>query len=287
MSSPGRRSLLLAAAGLPLVAAAPDRPLEQRIVATDWAATESLLALGVTPLATVDVASYREWLPSLPLPDSVLDLGSRAEPNMELLAGLRPERILISNWQRALLGQFGAIAPVEVVTILGSGPSPLDNARAALRRIGVLMNRDARAKQCIEALETVLAPPAITARPLYIGVLHENGRQLFAYGRGSWVQEILDQLGLRNALARPTSAFGNALLDIAHLIESPEALLLYLDQGERTRRAERALRQSSLWQGLPLVRAGRARSISPFYALGGVPSALYCATLLRRALADG
>ncbi|GAB4065100.1 ABC transporter substrate-binding protein [Ancylobacter sonchi] len=268
----------------PARAAAPPR-----IASTDWAAAESLLALGVVPLGVAETATYRQWLPDPALPAEVDDLGSRAEPNLELLAGLAPERIFVSNWQTGLVPLLGRIAPVQTVTIIDGRGDALGNARAALTQIGETTGRQLQAQACLDAFDADLARSGDRlagrlSRPVYVGVLHENGTQLFLYGPGSWVHDLMLRLGLRNALKRPTSAFGNALVDIAELADSPDAILLYLDQGARTRRAERALAGSSLWRMLPMVREGRVRAIPPFYALGGLPSVLRTLTVLDAAL---
>jgi iron complex transport system substrate-binding protein len=284
-----RRSLLAGLVGVPTVGFAGEAPHASRIAVTDWAAAESLLAIGDAPLALPDIAVYRQWLCEIPLPPGVVDLGSRAEPNLELLASLGPERILVSNWQRNLIALFRRIAPTETVTIIDGRNDPYDNARAALVQIAGLANRPAAAQAYLGPFEQALASfaRALEGRnlpPVYVAVLHENGTQLFAYGRGSWVDEVIRRLGLRNALRQPTSAFGNALIGLAELAGTPEALLLYLDQGERTRQAERSLATSTVWRNLPMVRAGRVHPIAPFYALGGVPSVWRCARLITSAL---
>lgn len=260
-----------------------------RYATTDWAAAECLLALGIAPLAICEPDLYRQWLPELLLPAGVLDLGSRAEPNLERLAALRPDRIFLSNWQRSTEPLLRRIAPTQIVTIIASRTDPYDNAMASLAQVAAVVGGNDRAREYLwhvdETLERFRIALAIRAHPpIYIGVLHDNGAQIFAYGKGSWVDIVLARLGLRNALTRPTSPFGNALLDLAQFAERDDATLLYLDQGERTRRAERRLRASSLWGGLSMVREGRVRAMPPFYALGAAPSVLLCARMLVRAL---
>lgn len=260
-----------------------------RYVTTDWAAAECLLALGVTPLAICEPDLYRQWLPELPLPESVLDLGSRVEPNLERLAALRPDRIFLSNWQRSTEPLLRRIAPTQIVTVIAARTDPYENARTSLEKVAELVGRSDRARDYLRHVDTSFErfQRALTIHahpPVYVGVLHENGAQVFVYGKGSWVDVVLARLGLRNALTRPTSPFGNALLDLAQFAEREDATLLYLDQGERTRRAERRLRASSLWQGLPMVRDGRIRTIPAFFALGAAPSMLLCARVLTEAL---
>ena len=84
-----RRRLLTAMALSPLLwqmntahAAAID---PNRIVALEWLPVELLLALGIVPYGVADTINYRLWVSEPPLPDSVIDVGLRTEPNLELL----------------------------------------------------------------------------------------------------------------------------------------------------------------------------------------------------------
>lgn len=294
-----RRKVLTAglagAAGLLVARVARAAPPQSRFAAIDWAAAETLLAAGIVPIAIGELSLYRQWLTEIPLPESAVDIGSRAEPNLELLASLKPERIFISNWQRSLAPLLRPIAPIETVAIVDVNRQPFRNAVDALLAVGRSggPQAQARASAYLDGFEKSLKAQAASLaeslggmrpRPIYVGVLHEDGTRIFAYGAGSWVHDILTRLGLRNALTRPTSLYGNALLSIAQLAESPDATLLYLDQGERTRRAERRLKTSTLWRHLPMVTDGRTVPIPPFYALGGVPSMQQCARAIAQSL---
>ena len=89
-----RRRLLTAMALSPLLwqmntahAAAID---PNRIVALEWLPVELLLALGIVPYGVADTINYRLWVSEPPLPDSVIDVGLRTEPNLELLTEMKP-----------------------------------------------------------------------------------------------------------------------------------------------------------------------------------------------------
>lgn len=83
-----RRRLLTAMALSPLLlkmgparAAAID---PHRIVALEWLPVELMMALGVTPYGVADIPNYTLWVNEPKLPDSVIDIGLRTEPNLEL-----------------------------------------------------------------------------------------------------------------------------------------------------------------------------------------------------------
>ena len=61
-----------------------------RIVALEWLPVELLLALGIVLYGVADTINYRLWVSEPPLPDSVIDVGLRTEPNLELLTEMKP-----------------------------------------------------------------------------------------------------------------------------------------------------------------------------------------------------
>lgn len=54
-------------------------------MALEWLPAERLLVLGVMPLGVAEIPNYRLWVAEPQLPESVIDVGFRTEPNMELL----------------------------------------------------------------------------------------------------------------------------------------------------------------------------------------------------------
>ncbi len=74
----------------------PARPLRKRpnrsprrIAAIDWAMLETLVALGIMPVAATELVQFRKDAVEPMLAESVADLGLRGSPNLELLRLLR------------------------------------------------------------------------------------------------------------------------------------------------------------------------------------------------------
>jgi iron complex transport system substrate-binding protein len=289
-----RRRFCLLAAAHGLVACAPCNASAEpaaRVACIDWAAAESLAWLGVMPVAVPDLATYRQWLPEPALPAATVNLGTRSEPNLELLAEIRPDRIIISSWQAGMLARFATIAPTESAVIFDARRKPYARIRELLLDVGRTVGREDAARRrlaesddALDALRRI--PHGRACRPAYVAVLNDDGAQAFVYGKGSWVDTVMGRIGLRNAWTGPTSFYGNSLVGIVELAANRDAAILYLDQGARTRRAEARLGVSTLWRSLPAVANGRALPIPAFYALGGLPSALRCARILARAMGD-
>lgn len=266
--------------------AAPPAP---RLVCTDWAAAESLAWVGHPPIAVPELAVYRNWLPDPPLPAATADLGARTEPNFEVLSALAPDGIFASSWQATALPQFERIAPTRLVRIFNAESQPYLNIRTLLLQVADVCGAQDVARRRlqsfdddIQALRMGLGRRAGSA--VYVVVLHESGTQAYVYGAGSWVQSVIEALGLRNAWRQHTNFYGNILTGIANLAADPDASILYVNQGPRTQRAEAVLKNSTLWNHLPAVRAGRVVATDSFFALGGLPSALRCARLIAGAI---
>ena len=84
-----------------------------RIVALEWLPLELMMTLGVVPMAAAELFNYRDWVGGLELPASVIDVGLRTEPNLELLTQLKPSLILYSSGYGPSPERLSRIAPVR------------------------------------------------------------------------------------------------------------------------------------------------------------------------------
>ena len=105
-----------------------DKPPE-KVIALDWALTETVLSLGINPIGVADVQGYQSWVKKPELNGSVMDVGSRREPNLELITELKPDVILISQHMSAMYEKLNAIAPTLVYTIYSNKKTPLVSAK--------------------------------------------------------------------------------------------------------------------------------------------------------------
>ncbi|WP_239617842.1 ABC transporter substrate-binding protein [Cohnella mopanensis] len=94
----------------------------QRIVVLTNEGTEALLALGVKPVGAVKSWTGSPWYEHIKdQMDGVTELGEEGQPNLELIAGLKPD-LIIGNKMRheKIYEQLSAIAPtVESETLRG------------------------------------------------------------------------------------------------------------------------------------------------------------------------
>jgi ABC-type Fe3+-citrate transport system substrate-binding protein len=97
----------------------------QRVIALEWTYVEDLLALGVQPVGVADIEGYGNWVNvPIALDESVADVGTRQEPNLERIAELAPDLIITASFRAANnYDELTAIAP-----IIAFDPYPVDGS---------------------------------------------------------------------------------------------------------------------------------------------------------------
>lgn len=267
---------------LPPLFADPAQPVP--IVAINWAAMETLLALGVTPLAGSDTGYYRRRMPTYALPPQVQDIGPFWEPNLELLQRLQPSLILSDPLAPVVDRALRSIAPTEIVDLYPSA-DPYARASALLLALGARLDRVSAAQAYLAGVDRRLGELASrlasSPRPaVQVALVNADGRHATLYGRGSLIQSVLNRLGLRNGWQGRSNAMGVTLVGIERLAEAPDALLVCVELPTRLAELQRLRQDGTLWQALPAVRAGRVLTLPRFFPYGGVASALFLAEQL-------
>jgi iron complex transport system substrate-binding protein len=248
------------------------------LVSLEMSITEMLLTLGVTPLATANIALYRRLVAEPAMPPSVADLGPLGEPNPEYLYRLAPRRILVADWQAPGLGALAAIAPIETLPLFPGKTPALQHQETVLRQIAVLCQRSDRADAVIAEtgirLQRARARLSGFGRPVFLCRFNRDGRNLAIFGGNGMLGDVLTRIGLRNAYGGRVNALsGGANIALAQLAAAPDAVIVHFDRGAETEAALRRLDQSPLWHALPPVRAGRLVKIPVIYPTGGPLSA--------------
>ena len=74
--------------------------IPQRIIVLDWDLLEQVLTLDVIPIGATEIAGYNQWVAHPVAPNSIEEVGMRAEPNLEKMASLKPDLILSTSSQQ-------------------------------------------------------------------------------------------------------------------------------------------------------------------------------------------
>ncbi|ATU99850.1 ABC transporter substrate-binding protein [Aeromonas salmonicida] len=256
-----------------------------RIATVDWTIAETLLALGVTPLAVGDVSAYRAWVGEPLLPADVVDIGLRAQPNRELLAELKPDRILISPLAAPLAPTLSRIAPVQSIALYDPQTDLWQRLHEATLTIAALVNKTAEANVLLtdlnRDLEQMKQTLPVELPPLLV-VQFIDERHVRVFGRHSLFEAVMQRLGLRNAWQGETNAWGFSVASLEQFLSMQEARLVVVDPipvGVSER-----LQEPGLWQHLPLVQQAPVLHLPAVWSFGGVLAARRFAGLLSDAL---
>lgn len=289
LPSLSRRRLLTAMALSPLLwnlrgahAAAVD---PQRIVALEWLPVELLLALGVMPYGVADVHDYNIWVNEPSLPDSVIDVGLRTEPNLELLTQMKPSLLVWSAGYGPSEAKLATIAPGRGFTF-SDGKKPLTMARRSLNEMAQLLNKEAAAKKHLDAFDALVdSTKAHFARrgdrPLLMITLLDP-RHVLVFSENCLFQEVLDRVGIRNAWHGETTFWGSVAIGIDRLADYKDVDVLCFDHNNE--QDMRTLMATPLWQAMPFVRAGRFQRVPAVWFYGATLSAMHFTRVLDNAL---
>lgn len=166
----------------------------ETVAVLDIAALDTIHALGVIPAGVPDMV-YVDYLAGLA--DSAEPVGTLFEPDLEALAALAPDLIVLGGRSSTQLDAVEPIAPTIDMTIW---EDPVAEARARIETYGAIFGLEAKATELVAALDARLG----TARQAADGkgralIVMANGPKISAYGAGSRFGWIHSALGLPEA----------------------------------------------------------------------------------------
>ncbi len=285
-----RRRLLQALGLSPLLASLPSfaaaRPDLQKIIALEWLPAELLIALGVMPMGVADIHNYNLWVDEPKLPASVIDVGQRMEPNMELLQQLQPSLLLVSEGYGPKVSQLAPIAPVLGMTANDGSAEPLKRAITSLYKLAEYLGLQERAAQHVQAYHDLLNQTRqnlqpVAQQPILLFSLLDT-RHALVFGKGSLFQEVMKDLGLTNAWEGEDSFWGSVTVGIERLASIKNARALCFSHGDADIFAK--VSRTPLWQALPFVRAKQLSVVPAVWFYGSTFSAMRFCRILNEQL---
>lgn len=265
----------------------PFNKTPQRVVALGWTIVENLIELGITPVAVAGKRGYSEWVRHPALPNKLIDVGTRQEPNIERIAELKPDVIIIGDQQSDLIAKLERIAPVLAFNSYRHDHNNYQAARQNFLELASLFQRKPEARQKLAYLDKHLLKlkekllshfnkklPNITC------VRFNNMSVLWVYGDNSMPQFALEMLGFKPALPQPTSQWGVTQKKVIELGKIKTGIVLYIEPFDQAEK----LFLTPLWKAMPFVRSKRFAAIAPTWTYGGPMSIQYLAEAMTNAL---
>lgn len=261
----------------------------QRVVALNWAVTEELLALGVTPVGVADIRGYNDWVVKPAIPEPVVDVGRRDEPSLEVMASLKPDLILIGSQQGGLIDKLAPIAPVLYFDNYRADHDNLAAIDRSFQTLARVLGREAEAEaildrrqQRMDELAEQLRAHFGTSLPKVTVVRLGDTAHTLVYGANSSVAAAMQGLGLEQAMPQPSTQWGMTHKKVTDLAAVGEGMLLYIEPFPKRDQ----LFSMPLWQFMPFVQNDRIAAVEPVWSYGGAASIELMAEALTRSLLE-
>ena len=287
-----RRRLLQGAGAMALlslpVPAIADSP---KIVSLDYGLASTLLSLGIVPAAVASLADWGKWVIEPAMPESVIDLGSSWEVNLEILTALKPDLILTTPYLDASLPRLQGVGKVlRLETYRPDGGAILPSVIAATRRLAAEIGREAEAERFLAQADAFFdecrARLARRPRPPLALVNFMDARHVRIFGAPGLYDAVLIRIGLANAWTGAANYWGFEIVGIETLarITDPDALLIAFEPvpGDVLPK----LARSPLWQALPFARPGHFAVLPGALLFGMVNEAMRFARLMTARLEE-
>ncbi|GAB3491577.1 ABC transporter substrate-binding protein [Amycolatopsis cihanbeyliensis] len=255
-----------------------------KVVALEWGEAEMLVTLGVMPVGVADTEGYGTWVTSEQLDDSVVDVGTRAEPSVDSVVALDPDLVVLEETRESnLVEQLEEFVPVLVTT--GSDASDnLERMRDDFTMIATAVGKDAEAKRILADFDAALAEgkqkiaAAGAAGQSFVmadGWQDGNAISIRPFGEGALVSQVAIQLGLTNAWqGEVDEVWGLGQTDVEGLttIEGDDVRFLY-NASDGTDVFADGLADNRIWTSLPFVEDGRVHRVTDgIWTFGGPKS---------------
>lgn len=241
----------------------------QRVIGLEYELVENLVILGVEPVGVSEPESINGWVPlETPLADSIVDVGTRDELNMETIIALEPDLILAASpRQDEVLANLESIAPtVQLQTYSpfftpAEEMTPIEHFQLILTQVAQATNTVPNAEAAITEFDALLAAGAeaiaqteFAGRPfVYAGISEFTSLNLF--NEHSRIAYTMAQLGFVNQAGENTETPGlhyevRALEDLGSL---PEDTLFFVAISPQIAEEANELFTGELWQGMPWI----------------------------------
>jgi iron complex transport system substrate-binding protein len=199
----------------------PRRPT--RIVSLSPTATETLFAIGAGDqvVAVDDQSDYPKSAPRTTL--------SGFTPNVEAIAGYRPDLIVLSYDPNDLVAALGKLG---IPVLLQDGARTLAEAYAQIHKLGMATGQVAPARKLVrtmkERIARILAKAKVRAAGLT--VYHELSPDFYSVTSKTFIGRVYGLFGLRNiADAADSTGSGYPQLSAEHILASSPDLIVLAD----------------------------------------------------------
>ncbi|ARQ14227.1 iron(3+)-hydroxamate ABC transporter substrate-binding protein FhuD (plasmid) [Rhizobium etli] len=266
--------------GGPAIARAGDA----NVVSLDYGLASTMLALGSVPRAIASLRNWSEWVVEPAMPSGVVDIGTTAEINLEVLTSLRPSLVLTTPFLAALDEKLSRIAPVEIFTVYAENGEALDRSYAETLRLGAMIGRQREAEAYLARADATFGRlrdrmKSLSTRPVAV-INFIDQRHARIYGGPGLYGGAMRRVGIENAWKGEASYWGFQTIGLEQLAELDEEAHLVVVSPLLPPDVLTRLSESPLWTSLPFVRRQKISVVPGVLMFGMVQEALRFSTLM-------
>ncbi|MEV7123024.1 ABC transporter substrate-binding protein [Kitasatospora griseola] len=246
----------------------------KKVVVLDSGELDDVTLLGITPVGAV--APHLKTEGGFPAylkgkVDGTKDVGPMNEPNLELIASLKPDLILTSKVRhQKVYDKLNAIAPTVMAETTG------EPWKANLKLYAEALGKDAEAKKALADYEARAAALGEAVKAKYSGkaptvsVVRFVAGPTRLYQNASFSGVVLKDVGMGRAIQGPD--VDKSMLEVGpEQINQADADLVFVttsDDPTRTKQAE--VQQTAVWQGLNAVKNGKVFTVPDETWMSGI-----------------
>jgi iron complex transport system substrate-binding protein len=260
----------------------------KKIIVTDWALLQQLLTLGIEPIGAPELQRYQQYVGSPALPSTISDIGLRRSPDLAVVRRLEADTIILGTGQKDLFRPFSLLTQrVLYFTSFSDRYNNYDKARQRLLELGVLVNKEALAKEKLAAMDKRLSQLRQQVQqhfneqaPKVTLIRFSSPEKVLVYGANSLPLASINALGLSSAVDTELTKWGYKEVYIEELSAITTGLVFYIAPFIN----DQSLTNSSLWQQLPAYVKANIYPMPAAWSHGGALSVLHTSELLTKLL---
>jgi len=226
-----------------------------RIVSTSPSITETLFALGLGD-RVIGVSTFCRFPPEV---EKLPKVGTFLSPDAELIAGLRPDLVVIHEISNGIDRRLGALRIPFVIVDRGS----LASVYAAIRQIGTAAHIRERAESLVKdierGLEIIRLKRPVASRPKVLFIIGRRPgalADLVGVGPGSYINDLIGIAGGVNVLDITGQPEYPRISMETVLRLDPDVIVDTVDMGEtEAERRAHQLVNERLWTPYPTLSA--------------------------------
>ncbi|SFE26014.1 iron complex transport system substrate-binding protein [Lentibacillus persicus] len=261
----------------------------EKIVALEWYNAEQLLSLGIQPAGVPNIEGFNSWMNiEEELGDSVEDVGTRQEPNLEAISRIEPDLIIAAEFRHEqIIDRLNDIAPVVMFSPYSQeGSADLyEELMNEYKTIAKVTDKEEEAEQSINELEEFYAEQkqrladAGLDGTKYLATMafsSQNSPVMRLYTDTSYPAAIMEELGLENAYQTDEVepyGFTEVGVETLQSFEGENLQFIAIVQ-ENDNIFENQLAGNAAWENLSFVKNGNTHYLpGDTPVIGGVSSA--------------